>query len=61
MVVRDIPKFSVDHCRIGSLENLCHGRDHRQYDHCRIGSLEITTITAGTYKEDHCRIGSLEK
>ena len=30
----------IDHCRIGSLENLPYIVKVRRVDHCRIGSLE---------------------
>ena len=52
--------FSVDYCRIGSLEmgSLPPGRGCQDY--CRIGSLETKAIAKVTINIDYCRIGSLE-
>ena len=37
-------KYTIDHCRIGSLENKSSARGSAFTDHCRIGSLEIDRI-----------------
>ena len=37
---------SMDHCRIGSLENSQTSRGGHTYDHCRIGSLENFVVIA---------------
>ena len=49
-----------DHCRIGSLENICQSFIGESFDHCRIGSLETANVVKPAARIDHCRIGSLE-
>ena len=50
----------VDHCRIGSLENVMNLEAQYKKDHCRIGSLEMDYYPDNRLVGDHCRIGSLE-
>ena len=38
----------VDHCRIGSLENVVVLVDGMERDHCRIGSLEMIGMKASS-------------
>ena len=53
-------KYTIDHCRIGSLE-MAHNRQKMpNCDHCRIGSLEMPPACCLLPAADHCRIGSLE-
>ena len=51
---------SLDHCRIGSLENKISAKRRPDLDHCRIGSLEKRMRLIKGFMIDHCRIGSLE-
>ena len=53
-------QFTVDHCRIGSLEITLDGCADAALDHCRIGSLEKGMLRMRKKVDDHCRIGSLE-
>ena len=53
-------KYTIDHCRIGSLEIFKPLEYAAFIDHCRIGSLENDGTNLFQILTDHCRIGSLE-
>ena len=53
-------KYTIDHCRIGSLEIFAPACSVLPGDHCRIGSLENGLDKRMAGYRDHCRIGSLE-
>ena len=60
MEVHIMKKYTIDHCRIGSLEMYCVRLPVICDDHCRIGSLENYQGGFLAVENDHCRIGSLE-